>query len=175
MAFTIRTAELSDYEDVIRFYDKMIDDQKDLPYGPGWTKNVYPEYAWLKEMISAGTMFLGTEENEIVSAMIVDNHVGEGYENVPWSIDAAPGEAFEIHILAVKKEYGGHGIGKKMCRFAADHAKSLGGRALHLDVVKGNLWAQKLYEKFGFHFVAEAELYYEDTGWETFLMYEYPL
>lgn len=175
MTFRIRRAELSDFEEVISFYDRVIDDQKVLPYGPGWTKNVYPDHAMLKDKIASGAMFLGTDENEIISAMAVDSHVSEGYDLVPWSIPVQPGEAYEIHILAVRKEYGGRGIGRQMCSFAAEYAKSHGGRALHLDIVKGNLWAQKLYEKFGFRCVGEAELYYEDTGWHVFVMYEYPL
>lgn len=41
-------------------------------------------------------------------------------------------------------------------------------------VWKGNLPAEKLYEGFGFKCIATISMYYEDTDWTDFELYEYP-
>ena len=51
-------------------------------------------------------------------------------------------------------------------------AKTTGITVLRLDVVKGNLPAEKLYQAHGFRFVEEREVYYEDTGNITVRLYE---
>lgn len=35
--------------------------------------------------------------------------------------------------------------------------------------------AERLYPGLGFSYVDTIQMYYEDTGWTEFLLYEYPL
>ena len=35
--------------------------------------------------------------------------------------------------------------------------------------------AERLYKRAGFRFVAAKEMFYEDTGWMEFRMFEFPL
>lgn len=52
---------------------------------------------------------------------------------------------------AVKKEYRGQGIGKKLVVHSMDKAKELGFKILQFNaVVKSNVYALRLYEKLGF-------------------------
>lgn len=60
-----------------------------------------------------------------------------------------------------------------MVRFALAFAKQTGMKTVRLDVWKGNLPAEKLYESSGFKCVAITPMYYEDTGWTDFELYEY--
>lgn len=59
-----------------------------------------------------------------------------------------------------------------MVGFAVDYAKSNGGRTVRLDVLKGNLPANKLYERAGFQKLNTITMYYPDTGNMDFELYE---
>ena len=56
-----------------------------------------------------------------------------------------------------------------------DKAKTAGQKALRLDVLKGNTPAEKLYTHFGFQSRGVVRMYYEDTGWTDYEVYEYLL
>ncbi|WP_225423578.1 GNAT family N-acetyltransferase [Levilactobacillus suantsaii] len=51
-------------------------------------------------------------------------------------------------------------------------AKQQGATVVHLDVVKGNVPADKLYEKNGFKLVADMPLDYPDLGVTPAKLYE---
>jgi len=54
-------------------------------------------------------------------------------------------------------------------------AKERGIKAIRLDVLEGNLPAEKTYTSVGFSFVETLQMFYEDTGWTNFKLYEYDL
>ena len=76
-------------------------------------------------------------------------------------------------MLGVHRNFTQQGVGKAMVRFALTLAKQTGMQTVRLDVWKGNLPAEKLYEGSGFKCVATTPMYYEDTGWSDFELYEY--
>ena len=54
-------------------------------------------------------------------------------------------------------------------------AEDMGLKALRLDVLEGNLPAERLYEKVGFQYAGSLNIFYEDTGWADFNLYEYEI
>ena len=46
-------------------------------------------------------------------------------------------------------------------------------KAIRLDVLKGNLPAEKLYTGLGFKYLHTLKMFYEDTGWTDYELYEY--
>lgn len=54
-------------------------------------------------------------------------------------------------------------------------ARSLGCRALRLDVLGGNVPAERLCVGQGFRFCATVRMFYADTGWTDYRLYEYLL
>ena len=62
-----------------------------------------------------------------------------------------------------------------MVQKAIDIAKETGMKAIRLDVLGGNIPAERLYQGFGFRYMATLKMYYEDTGWTDFKLYEYVL
>ena len=48
-----------------------------------------------------------------------------------------------------------------------------GIKTVRLDVLEGNLSAEKAYTKVGFRYVETARMFYEDTGWTNYKLYEY--
>ena len=60
-------------------------------------------------------------------------------------------------------------------RFAIDHAKQQRQKAVRLDVLQGNTAAEQLYASLGFRYLHTLPMFYEDTGWMQFELYEYPI
>ena len=48
-------------------------------------------------------------------------------------------------------------------------------KAVRLDVLEGNVPAERLYSGLGFSCVGMVPMFYEDTGWKNFKAYEYVL
>lgn len=171
----IRPAGTEDFPAVSQFYEEMIDAQAGAEYSPRWTKGVYPSREDLRGHIAGGRMFLGFLAGGLAAAMALTESDVEGYEAVPWQVDAAPEEAVFLHLLAVHPRFFRRGLGREMVSFAMDRARSRGARALRLDVIKDNLPALRLYASLGFSAVGESRLYYEDIGWTEFILMEYAL
>ena len=75
-------------------------------------------------------------------------------------------------MLGVHSDFAGQGLAKEMVRFAIGTAKTAGMKAIRLDVLKGNVPAERLYEDLGFIYVDTLKLFYEDTGRVDFELYE---
>lgn len=57
---------------------------------------------------------------------------------------------------------------KEVIRIAGERHQ----RAIRLDVLNGNMPALKLYESMGFEHRRTTQMFYEDTGWTDYLLYE---
>ena len=78
-------------------------------------------------------------------------------------------------FLGVHPAHTGKGIAKQMVQFAVDFAREHQQKVIRLDVLKGNLRAEKLYTGMGFQYLHTLPMFYEDTGWTEFQLYEYRL
>jgi len=169
----IRQAERTEYEAVRRFYHAVIDAMEGAEYKPAWQKDVYPEPEFLRASIERGELWLGEEDGKTVAAMVLNHDCNEGYAMVAWPHEAPPEEILLIHALCVHPDFGGRGYGGELVRFAQELARTEGMKLMRLDVLRGNLPAEKLYPACGFQLVDTVTLFYEDTGWTEFEMFEY--
>lgn len=168
----IRAARSEEFDAVRSFYHSLIDDMQDSPYLPGWEKDIYPSNEYLRGRIDAGELFVGEAGDEIAAAMVVNHSCNEGYAKTQWPTRAEPGAVRIIHILGVHPRFAGRGLGKEMVAYAIDEAKRRNCRAVRLDVLQGNLPAERLYRGMGFKYVDTMRMYYEDTDWTDFDLYE---
>lgn len=78
----------------------------------------------------------------------------------------------EAHIatIAIHPDYRGFGIGRKLLAHGLMKAYERGARLSYLEVRRGNVVAQHLYEKFGFKVVGERPRYYQDNYEDALLM-----
>ncbi len=53
-----------------------------------------------------------------------------------------------------------------------DLARKLGKKSVRLDILGTNYPAEKLYTSMGFRFVQAKEMFYEDTGYTEYRMFE---
>ena len=77
-----------------------------------------------------------------------------------------------IHILGVRPDKQGAGIGSRMVLEAIDLAKSKGKKDVRLDALASNTPAHKIYERLGFEYKGKQRLYAENTGWTDFYFFE---
>ena len=77
-----------------------------------------------------------------------------------------------IHTLGVRRKFSGRGLAKQLVQEVIDMAENSGIRAIRLDVLKGNLPAEKVYLKMGFRYVDTLPMYYEDTGITDYKAFE---
>ncbi len=170
----IRLANRGEYGLVKQFYDEIIDGMCASEFSPGWEKDVYPTQDFLRESIAHGEMVLGLQDGRIAAAMVLNHDCNDGYKQVTWGIDAPKDAVWMIHILGVHPDFSGRGLAKQMVRYAIDFAEG-SAKAIRLDVLAGNLPAERLYASMGFAYRGTVRMFYEDTGWTAFKLCEYIL
>lgn len=175
ISMDIVKANGNQYEAVRSFYHSLIDGTQGSPYDIGWKKDIYPSPEYLQESIARGELFVGLENGEIAAAMILNHQCNEGYKKSHWHTQAAEEEVTVIHALGVHPVYSGKGYAKAMVKKAIEAAADQHQKAVRLDVLGGNVPAEKLYTKMGFQYMDTLQMYYEDTGWTKYELYEYVL
>ena len=146
--FTIRVGSAEELEKVKAFYDSLIEEVQNAEYKPGWKKDIYPTEEMLREAL---------EKKELYTSVVFSS--------------ARP----IIHTFGVHPGFSGRGLGTRMMEEAVKIAEGMGLKALRLDVLDGNLPAERLYEKVGFQYAGSLNIFYEDTGWADFNLYEYEI
>lgn len=173
--FSIRLARREEFEAVRAFYHAVTDALARAEFSPGWKKDIYPSPEDLRGALEAKQLYVGEIGERIVAAMTVNHECNEGYAKVSWPTEAAPEEVTLIHALGVHPAVSGQGLGKALVRFVMTLAQQGGQKALRLDVLAGNLPAERLYTGLGFRYVDSQQMFYEDTGWTQYDLYEYVL
>ena len=171
----VRRARPEEFPAVRAFYHRLIDLSAAGPYPLGWQKDVYPAPEQLRQALERGQLYIGEQDGKILAAMILDREGNAGYQGAPWRVEAMAAQVSVIHALGVTPACQGQGLGRQMVRAAQKLALAQGSRALRLDVLSGNLPAERLYLGMGFYRVAGARMFYPDTGWTEFDLYEYDL
>ncbi len=171
----IRLAKTPELHAVCDFYWSLIAAAAESEYPPGWQKEVYPTTEMLCTAIRQEELFLGLEKGEIIAAAIVDHEGNESYRSCDWPTKAAPEEVTMIHALGVHPGHTRQGLARQLLDAIIARAKDCSQRCIRLDVLKGKLPAERLYQAAGFHLLHELEMFYEDTGWTLFLLYELAL
>ena len=164
-----------DYGRVRDFYYELIDAMAGDRFNPGWERDVYPTREFLRSSIEKGELFVGEEDGKILASMVVNHDYNEGYRKASWPVNALDDQVYVIHALGVHPEFFGRGIAKAMVREVIHMAGENGMRALRLDVLEGNLPAEKSYTAVGFRYVDTVRMFYEDTGWTNYKLYEYSI
>lgn len=172
---TIRPARPDEYQAVRAFYHAIIDGMAASPFSPGWEKDIYPSPEDLRAALAEGALYLGELDGAPAAAMVVNHHSNPDYARANWSMDPGEDKVFVIHLLGVRPDLSGQGLAREMAQKALDLARTAGGRTVRLDVLGGNLPAERAYTAVGFRYVDTLTMYYEDTGWMEFRLFEYIL
>lgn len=79
-----------------------------------------------------------------------DSPVGYIVLTLGYSLEFLGRDAF-IDEFFLRESHRSRGWGRKTMEFVEEHARSLGVRSLHLEVVRANSHALEVYRKLGFH------------------------
>ncbi len=171
MIFT--KAAAPEFAEIRSFYWYIIDNMRGTKYDPEWEKGIYPSDKALSSAISKGQLYiLRNDDRQLLGAFIADQNSNEGYSNVTWGVDAPPSKVLMLHALGVDPAKQRQGIGKRLVKEAIGLASRTDCLSIRLDVLSGNEPALRLYEGAGFKLRSKEKMYYEDTGWKDFYIYE---
>ena len=124
---------------------------------PKWSSE-HPSDRCIEEAVTAGEQYLCIESNDILGAVVLSENPDGFYEAGNWSRELKTGEYLVIHALAVNPMFAHKGVGSFMVDQCIDIARHGGYKALRLDVVPGNIPAERLYEKMGFVYAGTKDL-----------------
>lgn len=160
----------ADFARIRDFYWRLIDAMEQSTIG--WKKGIYPTDEFLRESLSRGELYTLSDGETLCGCVILNSECNEGYAGVPWTRELAPDEVLIPHALAVDPAMHGRGCGKALVREMLNLARSEGKKAVRLDILSGNDAAERLYTRAGFQFVQAKPMFYEDTGWTEYKMFE---
>lgn len=173
MMTELRIAGRDDYERVRDFYYELTDALADARFTPGWEKDVYPTQEFLIRSIENQELYIGETDGRMVACMVVNHAYNDGYREVSWSVEAEDTELLVIHALGVHPSFSGRGIAKQMVLQVIEMARRDRMKTIRLDVLDGNLPAESAYTKVGFQYLDTIRMFYEDTGWTDYKLFEY--
>lgn len=171
----IHVATHKDFDAAWQLYADICAQMPHDRFSPQWVLGVYPSQDDLRQAIDEAALRLGFAGEELVAAVIVRPCDDAEYASVPWPSGASGTQASVVHLLAVHPSARGRGVGAELVAEAIRVSREWGKRAIHLDVMPGNVVASKMYMRAGFAFVGDFDLYYEDTGTASFELYELDL
>ena len=120
-------------------------------------------------------LYISTKDNDIIASLVLNNRFSPEYENINWNISAKPNELTVIHTFAIASNFTGKGIGREIFNQIKANAIKNNEKAIRVDIINGNIGAQKVFKKFGFEYVDTVEMFHEAVGLEKFHLYEYVL
>ena len=167
-----KKANPEDFYQIKQFYWDLIDEMRNQNDKIGWKKGIYPTDSFLRESLEREELFVLEEEGQIYASVILNSDCNGGYAGVPWSIECTEDELLVPHALAVSPSQQGKGIGRFFMGEILKLAKAEKKKTVRLDILGTNTAAERLYTGCGFRFVQEKNMFYEDTGWTEYKMYE---
>lgn len=107
-----------------------------------------------------------------IASVILNSECNDGYFGLPWQIECDNDDVLIPHALAVHPNMQGQGVGKTVVSDIIEIAKNSGKKVIRLDILGTNKIAERLYTVMGFQFIKAENMFYEDTGWTEYKMFE---
>ncbi len=159
MNIKIKPAENGEAEKIYHFYEDICRGLEGAQYSPLWQIGLYPCIEDIKNHIKNKDMYISIIDGRIAGAMATVNH----------------GDYSSLHLFAVHSDFRNQHLGGMMMNKLFEIAKERSNSKIILDVVKGNLPAEKLYQKTGFKYIGEKTEFIERIGKVDFNIYEYSI
>ena len=134
-----------------------------------WRWGEYPNEAFLRESLEAGTLYVAREADRLLCAVTIDQHFDPEYASVNWLFGVKPGA---FHRLAIAPDQQGKGLGAQAVAAVGEILRAQGCDALRIDTYCENAAAQKLYGRIGMRKAGEVTFFHREL---PFYCYELPL
>lgn len=168
----IRKATKKDTEDVLNHYRTVIEQIRNNQYNPGWEHNVYPLKEDITQAIDSDELYVGIKDGKIVSSIIINNTINEGYEKLKWNVETEDNEVYYIHLVAVNQNYKKQGLAKNLLKYAFNHAKKNSIKSIRLSIHMNNIAIEPVYTKLGFEYIDTIKVNHKLRGPLQFKVYE---
>ncbi len=159
MNIKIKPAENGEAEKIYHFYEDICRGLEGAQYSPLWQIGLYPCIEDIKNHIKNKDLYISIIDSRIAGALATVNH----------------GDYSSLHLFAVHSDFRNQHLGGMMLNKLFEIAKERSNSKIVLDVVKGNLPAEKLYQKTGFKYIGEKTEFIERIGKVDFNIYEYSI
>ncbi len=159
MNIKIKPAENGEAEKIYHFYEDICRGLEGAQYSPLWQIGLYHCIEDIKNHIKNKDMYISIIDSRIAGALATVNH----------------GDYSSLHLFAVHSDFRNQNLGGMMMNKLFEIAKERSNSKIILDVVKGNLPAEKLYQKTGFKYIGEKTEFIERIGKVDFNIYEYSI
>ncbi|MBR6801666.1 MAG: GNAT family N-acetyltransferase [Eubacteriaceae bacterium] len=162
-----------EFDKVWHFYDHVIEKMKDSPFDPDWNMEYYPDAEYITDSLKEKRMLgMVDEDGRIISCMVINHELEGDFDDSVWNVEATWDEVIAIHTFGVLPEYHSKGISRQMMDYIISYAKNEGYKAIRLDVMPGNIPAEKLYLRYNFTFIGNFTEVWDDGSSEEFKVYE---
>lgn len=159
----LKVASLVDLDRLCEFYQAVCNHQVYDEYGADWHWGIYPDEDTLrKHLEKEEVLYLG--DTSIQAACIYTLGDDPIYSEVKWKYPQNSQDCGSLHLVAVHPTSRGFHLANVLMERVIAFLKEKELKVIHLDVVKGNLPASRLYVKHGFEYYCDKYVFYEDTG-----------
>lgn len=146
MEISYRAAVMDDLEDIFRLVEcavKQMEQEKIFQWD-----SIYPTKEDFRNDIKNKSLYIGVIHDKIVVVYALNEQCDEQYKNGQWQY---AGEKYKIiHRLCVSPDYQNKGVARITLIHIEKELKSLGVKAIRLDVFCENPYALKLYTNNGY-------------------------
>lgn len=168
----IRKATAADIDNIVTLYNATIDYLETHKNYPCWKKDVYPTREDATDGLEKEQLYVAMIGEKIAGTMILKNEPVDGYEAAEWLTKADYQNIIVIHTLAVHPDFMKNRVAWELLQFAERLGRDEQYASIRLDVVKGNIPAERLYQKSGYQFIGTVSLGYEAYGIPWYNLYE---
>lgn len=168
----IKKALETDLDCIGKLYEDLCDYLETHTNYPGWKKGIYPARRDAEKGLLENSLYIARLGEKAAGTIILKHEPEEGYENGKWLTENDYKHIYVVYTLAVHPDFLNSGVGTELLMFAECVAGKERCVSLRLDVVKGNIPAEKLYQKCGYQLIGTVSLGYEAYGLLWYHLYE---
>lgn len=140
----IRKAVGSDLDNIEKLYGDICDYLETHENYPGWKKSVYPIRSDAEKALAANELYVACFGGRTAGTIVLKHEPEEGYKNGKWLTEDDYERIYVVYALAVHPDFLKCGIGTELLMFAEGVARKEQCVSIRLDVVKGNIPAERL-------------------------------
>lgn len=126
-------ATKSDFSQIRKFYDAVIDGTENMEKYCKWKKGSHPFDDTIFGYIRNNEMYMCLFEDRMIGVMAVPFSQDEEYKNIHWSVEAGNDEVASLHMFCIAPEYQGKGYGTMVLELVLDMARENRIKAFRLD------------------------------------------
>ena len=142
----IRKAKISDLSKIMEMYSSCVKGM--IKSGVDqWDEN-YPNAEIISSDLKSETYYVAENKGHIIGGINIDQNQDNTYLDIDWEDQS--NSFLVVHRLAIKEEYLGKKIGKKLMLFAEQLIREKGLKSIRLDTYSGNPKAMEFYKRLGY-------------------------